>query len=151
MSKLQYGLVFSTNALQQYRQKLQLVQNRALRICCLANWYVSNYSLHQQHHVLPIRLRSKLDLITLMFKTSRRMVSENPTWSTQRSTRLNAAPTLPMVKPNTSVFLCSMSYVGPNEWNGLPVHITQMTALDSFKKVIRQRIDSEFALMTSIY
>lgn len=36
MAKLQYGLVFSINALQRYRQKLQVVQNHALRICSLA-------------------------------------------------------------------------------------------------------------------
>lgn len=64
MLKLQYGLIFSMNALQQYKQKLQVVQNRALRICCLAGRYVSNYSLHQRHHVLPISLHTKLDLFT---------------------------------------------------------------------------------------
>lgn len=71
MSKLQYGLVFSVNALQKYRQKLQVTQNRALRICGLATRHVSNYFLHQSQHVLPIILRCKLELLTLMFKKVR--------------------------------------------------------------------------------
>lgn len=148
MSKLQYGLVFSMNALQQHKQKLQVVQNRALQICCLTDRFVSNY----QNHVLPIRLCSKLDLLILMFKISRRAVSGNTSLlvTSQRTTRLNAAPVLDIVRPNTSVFLRSKSYVGPNQWNSLPAQIRFLTDVDCFKKYVRQRIDQEFLSLTSI-
>lgn len=150
MSKLQYGLVFKMNALRQHRQKLQVVQNRALRICCLANRYVSNYTLHQRHHVLPISLRAKLDLSVLMFKVIRRSIKCNVTQSPQRMTRLNTAPVITVTRPNTAVFLRSMSYIGPNLWNNLPTAVRFMTDLDTYKKHIRQRIDSEFSALNAV-
>lgn len=98
MSRLQYGLVFSVNALQKYRQKLQVIQNRALRICSLTNRYVSNYSLNQLHHVLPFNLRSKLDLLILMFKLVRRNAMAT-VYNAQRLTRLQTAPTMRVSRP----------------------------------------------------
>lgn len=68
MAKLQYGLVFSVNALQSDRKKIQVLQNRALRICTQSTRYVTNHSLHTSCNVLPISLRIKLDLLILMFK-----------------------------------------------------------------------------------
>lgn len=67
MSKLQYGLVFTGNVTQKYQDRLQVIQNRALRICSLAKRYVSNISLHL-HHVLPMMLRFRMDLLILMYK-----------------------------------------------------------------------------------
>lgn len=86
-----------------------------------------------------------------MFKVIRRNesldLSQNG--STQRFTRLHAAPTLTVPRLNTTVFPRSMSYIGPNEWNGVPVPVRSLTDLVSFWKM-RQRIDLEFMSLTYI-
>lgn len=152
MSKLQYGLVFSGSALPKERHKIQLLQNRALRVCGLSNRRRSNYSLHQEFRVLPINLRCKIDLLCLMHKSvSRQLASGNNTVSTNRSqTRLMSGPSLPVPRPFSSVFLRSISYVGPIEWQKLPAQIRSIGDLAQFKRCIKHMINTEFDGMSNI-
>lgn len=140
MSKLQYGMVFTISALQIFRHKIQITQNGALRICCLANRYSTNLSLHQRCHVLPTARRSRLDLLILMHRRVKGNFSCQviiPNNNMRSLTRLTSCPTFTVPKPKSSVFLRSISYLGPKEWHALPAPIWQLSDLDAFKKCVR--------------
>lgn len=152
MSKLQYGLVFAESALQKERRKIPLVQNRAMRICGLSERRRSNSSLHQECRVLPINLRCKIDLLCLMHNRVRRHLASSSSMqlTTRSQTRLLIGPTLPVPRPFSSVFLRSISYVCPAEWQQLPAQIRSVGDLAQLKKHIRHIVNIEFDGLSSI-
>lgn len=72
MAKLQYGSLLNIGITKAGRQRIQKMQNRALRICLLMDRYTSNLTLHKEAKVIPIHLRSKLEMHKLMFHISRK-------------------------------------------------------------------------------
>lgn len=119
MAKLQYGLVFALNALQSDQKKLQVIQNRALRVCTLSGRYATNLSLHITHNVLPIALRIKLDLLVLIFKKVKshaRQPEESLNVEPMGPgviTRSRSAPTLRITQPASSRFRNSLILYWP--------------------------------------
>lgn len=155
MSKLNYGLVFSLNALPGMRSRLQVAQNRALRICGLTERGISNIELHRRFGVLPVALRCKLDLMILMFKKIRRIRGNLANFDTEIAatrprTSSHAGPVLPIPRPYSSIFRRSVSYMGPSEWLQLPSEIRSITDLGLFKNQVRRIVDTEFLGLTRI-
>lgn len=153
MSRLQYGLVFALNALQSDRKRLQTLQNRALRICTLSDHYVSNLSLHTDCKVLPISLRTKLDLLVLMYKKVRRLDSDTGVDENTQSgmmTRLRSAPTLSTSVPTCQRFRNSVTYIGPTSWEVLTPFLRQQDSLEDFRKLIKTKILVEFSVLQNI-
>lgn len=137
MSKLHYGLVFTLSDAVSETSEIQKLQNRGLRICTLSGRYVSNLLLHASNNVMPINLRSKLDLLILMFKLVARRQSMNESYSNaSRISRMQSAPIIEVVIPNSHRFIKTTSYVDPVTWQSLLPCLRQMTDLDSFKKQI---------------
>lgn len=152
MSKLQYGLLFSLNAKQSVRLKLQKAQKRALRVCALAGRYESNLSLHKRFNVLPFALHCKMDLVLIMYKYIHRR-HNNGYESPRRqgpTTRLRATPSILVKRPNTLRFIGTTSYVGPDLWNSLPTNVKLIGDYNSFKKVICSQIWEEFNNLTVV-
>lgn len=71
-AKLQYGSLLYLNASLKESKRIQKLQNRALRICLMADQYTSNLIMHREAGVLPIELRRKLELYKLMYRMSRK-------------------------------------------------------------------------------
>lgn len=118
MSRIQYGLIFTINATISDRSRIQKLQNRALRICTLTSRYVSNLSLHVSTNVMPIYLRSKLDLLVLMFKkVVKNRNLEVALENSVRVTSVRSAPVIEVVMPKSGRFAKSTSYVEPTTWH----------------------------------
>lgn len=126
----------------------QWFQNRALRICNLSSRHTSN-SLHVQNKVLPIELRRKIDVLILLFKTvNRGKYSADP----DPQTRLHSAPNLYISKPNSTKFLKSVAYIGPQLWTVLLVELRVSHDLNSFKTAVRALINQAFlSLSVNLY
>lgn len=136
---IQYGLVFSLQIAlyRRVKEMIQRFQNRALRVCCLCDRYTSNLELHVQNNVLPIDLRCKMDILNLMYNIAYRNHSNLDPERDERLgpyTRLSAAPTLQCPRPNSSKFLQSISYVGPQMWLNLPAHVRNIQVLHPLKR-----------------
>lgn len=151
MSKLLYGCVFYYNAPLIARKQLQKIQNKALRICFLADRYTSNLTLHREAKVLPLVLRSKLEMYKLMYRESRRAWAEkeNDNIAPMYTTRAQNAFPLIAETPRTNRFLTSISYQGPKTWLELTSDLKRCE-YDKFCSRVRERIVAEFAEITSI-
>lgn len=67
LSRMNYGLIFCICAKKKSLKRVQVAQNKALRISLLAQRYESNYILHLRTKTLPVDLRLKRDLYLHMF------------------------------------------------------------------------------------
>lgn len=105
MSRLQYGLVFSLNANKKNAIRLQRLQNKALRVCLLADRYPSNWNLHMMAGGLPVVLRTQIELLMLMFNRLKSCVTSQT--GITRNTRQSGAIMFQCTFPNTQKFLSS--------------------------------------------
>lgn len=92
MSRIQYGLVFSLNVSKKLADRLQKLQSRSMQVCFLADGYTSNYESHVRTKVFPVVVRTKLELLMLMFIRVRNVVSNHTMMG--RQTRQSGAPVL---------------------------------------------------------
>lgn len=63
---MNYGLILCIGAMKKSLRRLQVVQNKALRVCLLAGRYESNYRLHVTVKTLPVQLQLKRDFYMQM-------------------------------------------------------------------------------------
>lgn len=145
MSKLSYCCIFYGDARKTVADRLQRLQNRALRICALASRYTTNLSLHQKCKVLPLNLWRKMDMFPLMFKLHKnsKMSDEDSTVRPNTRYQLTNDPTL--ITPRNDRFLRSVSYAGPKLWASLPREVKDIGDMDKFKTTVRRSIDLELA------
>lgn len=85
IAKLQYCSLLYTRITKVDRQRIYKMQIRALWVCLLVDQYTSNLTLHRESKVLPMKLRSKLEMYKLMFRISRKEQStmDSPTYPTR--------------------------------------------------------------------
>lgn len=74
LSYLEYGTIFLDCIPLNLKNKRQRLQIKSLRVCHLRDRHMSNFELHQVSRVLPLRIRRKMSICSLMF----RKVHENP-------------------------------------------------------------------------
>lgn len=101
MSKLICGCLYYCYAPLVLRKQLQKLQNRALRICFLADRYSPNLSLHKEARVLPLDLRAKMELYKLMYRESRIAQTINDNSVAAYVTRAQASFPLNVETPRT--------------------------------------------------
>lgn len=146
MSVLLYGCFFYGNATLQEQQKLQKLQNKSLRICCLSDRYTSNLVLHRQANVLPLQLRAKLELYKLMHRVSRKQPDTNDSLI---NTRAQSAFPIGLVAPKSEKFFRSISYQGPRLWSELPGDIKRLP-YDAYCVEIKKKIQVEMNNLVQI-
>lgn len=151
MSKLNYGGVLCVSARKSDLDKLQKLQNRALRICCSANRYTSNLTLHNRTNVLPLFLRRKLEIYQIMFK--RMYVAENVSDPDpdKRVTRYNMARPPTFDVPKSAKFLNTITYVAPALWASLPTECKTILDSGKFNVEIRKLIRNELNYIDNVY
>lgn len=150
MSKLNHCCIFYGDAKKTVTDRIQRMQNRALRICTLASRYTSNLNLHIKCKVLPLNLRRKLDMCSLMFRQMKKNEPGELSAIKRPNTRfyfttLNNLPT-----PRSDRFLKSIAYTGPNLWASLPKEVRVLNDLEKFKVEIRRMVNLEFSELSRI-
>lgn len=147
LPKLEYGDIFCCGVTKKLQYKLQVVMNKALRICFRSNREDSNYFNHLKAKVLPLHLRRKCSILKLMYAItySTENTGENgQTKSPQRSTRASRFPKLTCVFPKSETFRRSISYTGPRYWEKLPGRLKIIANLKSFKQEIKKHYRDSF-------
>ena len=113
-----YGDIFPMNITSKTRQKLQRVQNRALRICIEAEGRTNVNALHNTCYVNKLDDRRATHLLNFVYKRA-----QNVSYCTEgaRNLRRYDAPILKEIKSNNKNFESSVLYQGALHWNGLDV------------------------------
>lgn len=130
--------------------RLQKLQNKALRICFCANRYTSNYDLHRQSNVLAVILRSKLDMYKIMYKrmlliqSQTRNEFDDSREQIRPMTRYAAARPPIFEKPKTAKFVESVTYQGPKIWAELPNPLKSLNDFPTFDREFRKLIKDDF-------
>lgn len=140
LPKIEYGDIFCCGLTKKMLQKLQVVMNRALRICFKSKREDSNYENHLKAKVLPLHIRQKSSILRLMFARSRTECSSHNAHSAKspRITRTNSLPYLECPFPRTETFKKSISYTGPRYWEILPGRLKILPNLKSFKNEVKK-------------
>lgn len=116
----EYGNVFLLSCTEFDRNKLQRLQNRCLRVVFRRDNYSNVFELHMDAHLLPLKMRQIISLLKLMFQESKNISLLS---LTDVHTRIRNGPLFKVPKPNSERFKRSISYLGPTEWNKLPIKI----------------------------
>lgn len=138
MSKLGYGYVLCIGAQKNVLNRLQKLQNRALRVCFCASRYTSNFELHLKTHILPVSLRGKLELYKIMYKrmqaltVNQTITSEENPGNVHPMTRYASARSPIFEKPRSSKYMESVTYQGPKLWADLPGHLKNLNHFLTF-------------------
>lgn len=142
LPRLEYGDVFCCGVPKKLLYKIQIVMNKALRICYRSKREDSNYHNHLKAKVMPLHLRRKCSILRLMHSvvSNRGTVDENTqSQSSYRQTRASKYPKLACEFPKTESFRRSISYTGPQYWERLPGRLKCIPILKSFKQEIKDK------------
>ena len=121
---------FFINANNKQLQKLQTLQNRALRICLNAAIYIPVEVLHQSAQLPMLRVRRMVHLRNFMFKMNTNIKYLN---TRNICTRLHDAPVFELIKPSCEKYKNNVFYNGAVTWNNLPVNTRNIEMYEKFK------------------
>ena len=126
----EYGDVFISACTEAILSRLQLLQNRGLRIAFKRDPLSSVNQLHIDAHLLPLKFRRKISTIKLMFDMKD---NDELRDNSRLFTRLHDFITLVVPFPRTERFKRSICYVGPKHWNELPGYLKSINDRVEFK------------------
>lgn len=114
LPKLEYGDVFCCGLTKKLSQKLQVVLNKALRICFRSKREDSNYENHLKAKILPLHIRRKCSILRLMYGRARNecipvAIDDD---SSVRQTRSKTLPRMECLFPHSESYKKSISYTG---------------------------------------
>ena len=127
-----YGDIFYMNANSGLVEKLQTLQNRALRICFTARLITPTQILHRSAQISKLKPRRITHLVNYMFKNKSNIRYLNVR---NINTRLHDAPVFKTTctKPNCEKFKANVYYNGAMAWNNLAVNIRNIETYEIFK------------------
>lgn len=141
--------------------KIQKLQNRALRIVDLAPRYTSNLDLHKKYKVSPLFIRRSNNLLKLIHTYLRHNLDEsNTAWdigpnSTDINhrvlTRQTRTPYIPLTIPRTVKYKLSCAYAGPKLWLDQPLALRQIADRDEFKMRLKLRAREELPQLLNVF
>ena len=123
-----YGLMTK-----QQENKLQRIQNRALRIVFMGK-KLTVTEMHSKTELTMLAERRELHLLILMF---RRSFDEAYIDQTVRTTRQGVGRTMIVPKPRTNRLKNAPAYRGSVNWNKLPLKIRDAKTILAFKNAVR--------------
>ena len=131
-------------------QKLQRVQNNAVRVVLQAPQRSHTNSLLQELHWLSVEQHITYKLALLTYKTRQSSVPgylsrHITTRSSMRSLRSSSAPLLHVPFRRTSFGIRSFSSAAPSVWNSLPVSVQNCDTLTLFKSRLKAHLFSAYA------
>ena len=119
------------------RQKLQRLQNRALRICLNAEGRSNVNMLHNTCNVNKLDDRRTTHLLNFVYS---RAQGEEHTNVGARVLRRYDAPILNEIRSNNKNFERSILYQGAIHWNSLDAESRGITTLNAFKKMQKGKL-----------
>ena len=137
---LEYADIFVTAASKENRDKLQVLQNRALRTVFQVDRYHSTELLHDEAKLLRLRYRRETHILQFMYTKSKD--TNFCKKSTRRRSRIGVKTrsqkkcNFILGKPSTEKYKRSISYKGPKIWNTLPGTIQKANSGFEFKNKV---------------
>lgn len=135
---MDYGDILIHDSNTSLLNKLQRLQNRALKVIFKAPARTSTSDLHWNAKVPYLYYRRIAHLRNFMYKRTHK--DNNPTITMNRltNTRLREAPACIVTKVNLTTFKRSVMHKGAKEWNQLPVQLRSAVSYDAFKSKQRE-------------
>lgn len=155
--------IFIIQSRKQEVRKVQLIQNRALRVVNLAPSYTSNIELHQKYKVLPPYMRRTNNLLKMVHTfILHNVISADLSWSTNdsdtsqpnsRITRQMSVSYLPLPMPKTKKYRDSCTYMGPHNymWLDLDYSIRSEPDQNRFKLLLKRKARDDLCNITSVF
>ena len=136
-----YGDIFYHGAHSYLVEKLQKLQNKALRICSHAPPRSNRDFLHYITNTPFLAYRRRTHLRNFMFTCK-----DNQNYIDLRniSTRIYNATVFKIIRANLTCFERSILWKGAREWNNLETAVRQLESKDSFKLI--QKIWAQSAI-----
>ena len=137
MPIMDYDDIVYSGASENLLDKLQKIQNRALRICLNVHYYLPVINLHQESNIPKLIARCIAHLNNYMF-----LRKSDPEIVVQRNirTRKFEAAVLETVRPNIEKYKMGTIYRGILQWNALDAIPRNTEDYLSFKDVQKKRM-----------
>ena len=126
-----YGDIFYNNTFQRILYKLQILQNRALRICLNKDSRYHVNLLHSESNIPLLTNRRNTHILNFIYPRSKIAIYLKPE---VRPLRLYTAPVMTEIPSNNMPFERSLLYQGARRWNLLPIDERNIPNHISFKK-----------------
>ena len=133
---IDYGDVAYSGGLIEGLNRLQKLQNRALRICLDVHHYLPTIVLHQQAKTLNLKLRRDCNLKKYMYKQQN---NDNLVVKPKIKTRLHVGKVFKTYKPNLEKCKMNPLYRGALAWNALEPDIRNIPTFDRFKGFLKKK------------
>ena len=136
-----YGDIFLKNISQKTLDKLQKLQNRALRICLAQDGRSNVNDLHNTCNINKLEQRRDAHLLNFVYK---RAHDEAYTQIGNRELRRFEAPVLKEVRSNNKSFEKSVLFQGAVIWNRQPVEDRNIATHKLFKRTQKIKLNALF-------
>ena len=130
LSHADYGDIFYGFARKAILEKMQIAQNKALRMCLGLNYLHPTVLTHQQAAISKLEPRHRMHLVTFMFKQQSNLTIVN---TREVYTRAHDAILFLTVKPKNESCKKSALYRGAVQWNNLSVTTRTIADYEAFK------------------
>ena len=127
---MEYGDVAYDNTDVKLLEKLQVLQNRALKICINRNEHVPVIILHRECNIAKLEPRRIAHLRMFMYK---QWYNEKIVNRRNICTRAHDALLFTTSKPENEKYKRNIYYKGALKWNELPVKTRNINKYESFK------------------
>ena len=139
-----YGDIFLMKVSQKTIDKLQKLQNRALRVCLARDGRSNVNDLHNTCNISKLNHRREAHLLNFVYK---RAHGAGYNQGANRNLRRFNAPILKEVRSNNSSFEKSVLYQGATIWNRQPVEDRNIANHKLFKKMQKRKLNTYFPYM----
>ena len=127
---MEYGDVVYENSDLKLLDKLQILQNRALRICLNRQVHIPVILLHQECKIAKLKARRIAHLRMFMFKQKHNEMIVN---RREVFTRAHDALLFTVIRPNNEKYKRNVYYKGALKWNELSVENRNIDKYENFK------------------
>ena len=127
---IDYGDTFYFSCTKDLLNKLQRMQNRALKIIFRLNRRFPTKELHQTAGVLMLDKRREMHLLNLMYKRSK---IDQYIDARSINTRAHRGTLMLIERPTLDKFRASVKFAGATLWNSLPTELQTINTYNSFR------------------
>ena len=117
---LEYGDIFLSAASKANRDKLQSLQDKALRIASRSDKNADMQLIHNQNNLLHLESRREHHLLQFMYNRKSDVIQKKVAPRKGIRTRASSKLNFMVRSPKTEKFKRCVAYLGPKKWNLLP-------------------------------
>lgn len=158
---IDYGDVFYGCVPNILLDRVQKLQNKALRIIDLPPRYTSNLDLHVRYQVIPLFIRRRNNLLKMVHMYLRHNLDDlDIAWDdvtplselgNRMITRQTTTPFIPVRMPKSTKYKLSCAYSGPKLWLDQPLTTRQIADQEEFKIHLKRRAQNELLTILDVY